>query len=108
MLTVYCDFFASDGLVKRIEIDLAGYTKLANNFYSVPEVKKALLNVLARERPWFYTSLVVGHYGTAEDKKRVQGYYAEMDIPKAATKLVMKIGTIAYYFNNLAKKLLSK
>lgn len=102
------DFFAADGLVKRIEIDLAGYTKLANNFYTVPEVKKALLNVLARERPWFYTSLVVGHYGSAEDKKRVQGYYAEMDIPKAATKLVMKIGTTAYFFNNFVKKILSK
>lgn len=97
------DFFAAEGLVKRIEIDLAGYISLSNSFYSMQYVKKALMNVLARERPWFYTSLVVGHYGCVEGKKRVINYYYQLGKPKVATKSILKIGTIAYFMNKIIK-----
>lgn len=97
------DSFATEGVAKRILIDLKGYTMLADEFY--PEnsaVRNAFLSIIERERPWLYTSLVIGKYNKEKEflmevarcyKKMGRRYYIVMQL--------FKLGDIAYKIRNI-------
>ncbi|MGX8940679.1 glycosyltransferase family 2 protein [Symbiopectobacterium sp. Eva_TO] len=91
------DSFLDNGLAKRIEIDLKGYVNFAYDFYTNPAIRSEFLKVLLRERPWFYNSLLVGHYGTEIVKKSVAECYHKMGKNKIITYLFYRIGTLGFY-----------
>lgn len=67
------DFFAKDGVVKRIEIDFNGYMKFAEKFYSNdPDVKSAFLAILLREHSIFHTNILTSVYGEKEQRNRMK------------------------------------
>lgn len=48
------DSFSSQGIEKRFMLDFDGYLLLANElFYDDPQVKRAFLQVMSREHPWY-------------------------------------------------------
>lgn len=103
------DHFARDGITKRILIDLHGYTKMADYFYSNNrQVKSAFLSVLGRERPWLYTSLVIGKY--CKDNKLLNDVaicYKKTGKPIFLTWILFSAGDAVHslYNNKLIKKL---
>lgn len=103
------DFFAENGITKRLLIDLLGYTKIADYFYSNNrQVKRAFLSVLGRERPWLYTSLVIGKY--CKDNKLLNDVaicYKKTGKPIFLTWILFSTGDVVHslYNNKLIKKL---
>lgn len=97
------DFFAKNGIAKRIFIDLNGYTKLADYFYAMNrQVKSAFLSVLQKERPWLYTSLVIGKY--SKDKKiwnDAARCYEQIGKSFYLTKIIFNAGDIVYSLYNI-------
>ncbi|POE03302.1 glycosyltransferase family 2 protein [Pectobacterium odoriferum] len=91
------DTFLENGIAKRIEIDLAGYVNFAYDFYENKTVRHEFLSVLLRERPWFYSSLIVGHYGSEYVKNSVAECYRKMGKSKLFTQLFFKFGTLGFY-----------
>ncbi|PQQ37785.1 transferase [Photorhabdus luminescens] len=99
------DYFMHSGLANRIKIDLSGYLKLANDLYKKSHhITQALHGVLLKERPWFYTSLVMSFHGNKEDKRELVHYYKELGYSEFLTKTLF-LGKSVYGALRKSKKL---
>lgn len=70
------DFFAKDGVVRRIEIDFNGYIKLAEKFYqNYPNVKSEFLAILLREHSVLHTNILTSVYGEKGQRDRMKHHF---------------------------------
>ncbi|EKN6261978.1 glycosyltransferase family 2 protein, partial [Yersinia enterocolitica] len=97
------DSFATNGLIKRIEIDFHGYFLLADEFfpndYKLNEKFKA---ILLKEHPAIHTLIKTSMLGEEQDLVKMKNFYTELGISSSIINFVYFWGPI-YRFANIIK-----
>ena len=82
------DSFESEGIVKRIMLDIEGYTLLARECPAVKHVKKEFLAVLQRERPVWKTLVFIRIRTNSATWKQLVSSYRKADYRLLPVKLI--------------------
>ncbi len=107
------DTFESSGKARRILIDYMGYFKLSDALYNdKPLLKRSFENILTKERPYIYTTLMIASYADNKEKKSYCSYQKRLGHSKLVTNLLFLFGPAAtvlkksFVFKKIIKKLL--
>lgn len=107
------DTFESSGKARRILIDYMGYFKLSDVLYNNKQIlKKSFENILAKERPYIYTTLMISSYADSQEKKSYCSYQKRLGHSKLVTNLLFLFGPAAtvlrksFFLKEMIKKIL--
>lgn len=83
------DSFESEGVVRRVMLDIDGYTLLAEDLYSEDaELKSAFLQVLKRERPPISTLIFVRLRTDAPMWRKLETSFRRAQYPRVLLKII--------------------
>jgi len=107
------DTFESSGKARRVLIDYMGYFKLSDALYNDKQMlKKSFENILTKERPYIYTSLMIASYADSKEKSSYCSYQKRLGHAKLVTNLLFLFGPSAtvlkksFFFKKMVKKIL--
>ena len=91
------DSFESEGVVRRVMLDIDGYTLLAGDFFSDDaELKSAFLRVLKRERPPLSTLIFVRLRTDASTWSRLESSFRNAEYPWVLLKVIGHAKSMLY------------